>query len=141
MLLPDLNVLLYTHRTVSIRTHARRADCLAKLATGPEPFAFSDLVLSDFGRIATNRRVFDPPSTTDEGFRLVAQLVERPTARVVGPSPNHLLVFEMPCPDAGATGKLVADAQHAAVALGHGCTMVSTDSELDRFPGRRWQHP
>jgi len=43
--------------------------------------------------------------------------------------------------DAGARGKLVADAQHAAVAIEHGCTMVSTDSDFDRFPGLRWRHP
>jgi hypothetical protein len=27
------------------------------------------------------------------------------------------------------------------VAVEHGCTMVSTDSDFDRFPGLRWQHP
>ncbi len=32
-------------------------------------------------------------------------------------------------------------AQHAAIAIEHGCTMVSTDSYFGRFPGVRWQHP
>jgi predicted nucleic acid-binding protein len=40
-----------------------------------------------------------------------------------------------------AAGKLVADAQHAAVAIEHGCTLVSTDSDFDRVPELRWQHP
>ena len=52
-----------------------------------------------------------------------------------------MTVFERLCRDAEATGKLVADAQHAAIAIEHGCTLVSTDSDFDRFPGLRWQHP
>ena len=141
MLLPDVNVLLYAHRRDSIAAHTLYAEWLTKLATGPEPFALSVLVLSGFVRIATNGRIFDPPSTTDEAFSFIEQLVERPTARVVGPGPNHLRIFERLCRDSGAFGKLVADAQHAAVAVEHGCTMVSTDSDFDRFPGLRWQHP
>ena len=43
--------------------------------------------------------------------------------------------------ESGATGKLVADAQHATVAVEHGCTMVSTDSDFSRFLGLRWQRP
>ena len=141
MLLPDVNVLLYARRRDSIAAHTRYAEWLTKLATGPGPLARSVLVLSGFVRIATNSRIFDPPSTTDEAFGFIEQLVERPTARVIGPGPNHLRIFERLCRDSGASGKLVADAQHAAVAVEHGCTMVSTASDFDRFPGLRWQHP
>ena len=40
-----------------------------------------------------------------------------------------------------AKGKLGADAQHAAVAVEHGCTLITTDSDFDRFPELRWRHP
>lgn len=59
------------------------------MATGPEPFALSVLVLSGFVRIVTNARIFDRPSTADEVFAFIAELVDRPTARVVGPGPDH----------------------------------------------------
>ena len=111
--MPDVNVLLYAHRRDSITTHAQYADWLSKLATGPEPFALSVLVLSGFVRIATNRRIFNPPSTTDQAFRFIAQLIERPNARVVGPGPDHLALFERLCRVAGASGDLVADAQQS----------------------------
>ena len=52
-----------------------------------------------------------------------------------------LRLFERLCRESRATGKLVADAQHAAVAVEHGCTLVSTDADFSRFPGLRWQHP
>ena len=141
MLLPDVNVLVYAHRQDSIPSHSEYAEWVTRLATGPEPFALSVLVLSGFVRITTSARVFDPPSNIDDAFGFLSGLVERPTARVVGPGPDHLVIFERLCRDAGATGKLVADAQHAAVAIEHGCTMVSTDSDFDRFPGLRWRHP
>ena len=141
MLLPDVNVLVYAHRTDSIPDHGDYAEWLSELATGPEPFALSVVVLSGFVRVTTNDRIFSPPSTIDDAFGFVSGLVERPTARIVGPGPDHMVIFERLCRAAGATGKLVADAQHAAIAIEHGCTLVSTDSDFDRFPGLRWRHP
>ncbi|MDE0189014.1 MAG: type II toxin-antitoxin system VapC family toxin [bacterium] len=141
MLLPDVNVLVYSHVEDSTVDHAAYATWITSLATGPEPFALSVLVLSGFVRIVTNPRVFDPPSTLDTSFAFVSSLVERPKARLVGPGPDHLEIFERLCRQSGASGKLVADAQHAAVAIEHGCTMVSTDSDFNRFPGLRWRHP
>ena len=120
---------------------AAYADWVTRLATGPEPFAVSVLVLSGFVRVVTNPRIFNPPSTLEASFAFVSALLRRPTARIVGPGPDHLDIFERLCREAGATGKLVADAQHAAVAVEHGCTLVSTDADFDRFPGLRWQHP
>ena len=141
MLLPDVNVLVYAHRADSIPDHDRYAQWLVRLATGPEPFAVSVLALSGLIRIATNARIFARPSTLDEVFAFATALVDRPNARIVAPGPDHLVIFERLCRDAQAAGKLVADAQHAAVAIEHGCTMVSTDSDFDRFPGLRWRHP
>lgn len=141
MLLPDVNVLIYAHVEDSIPNHSEYANWITRLATGPDPFALSVLVLSGFVRVATNPRIFRPPSTLDQSLAFVASLVERPNARVVGPGPDHLEIFERLCRESGATGKLVADAQHAAVAIEHGCTMVTTDSDFRRFPGLQWQHP
>ena len=141
MLLPDVNVLVYAHFEDVVAEHAEYVRWLTQLATGREPFALSVLVLSGFVRVATSHRIFDPPPTLETAFDFVLSLVERPTARIVGPGPDHLSVLEKLCREANATGKLVADAQHAAIAVEHGCTMVSTDSDFDRFAGLRWQHP
>lgn len=141
MLLPDVNVLVYAHVEDSTPDHSDYASWLTRLATGPEPFALSVLALAGFVRVVTNPRIFDPPSTLDRSCAFVSSLAERPTARIVGPGPDHIGVFERLCRESRATGKLVADAQHAAVAIEHGCTLVSTDSDFGRFPGVRWRHP
>jgi toxin-antitoxin system PIN domain toxin len=141
VLLPDVNVLVYAHRSDSCDDHPAYARWLIDLATGHEPFALSSLALAGVVRIVTNPRIFRRPSTLDEVFSFIAELVFRPTARVVSPGPRHLEIFEELCRRSDAAAKLVADAQHAAVAIEHGCTMVTTDADFDRFPGLRWQHP
>jgi uncharacterized protein len=141
MLLPDVNVLIYAHREDSTPEHPAYAALLTDLATGDEPFALSVLALAGLVRIVTNPRVFRGPSTLDEVFEFTNELTSRPNARVVAPGPRHLQIFEDLCRKSGATAKLSADAQHAAVAIEHGCTLVTTDSDFDRFPSLRWQHP
>lgn len=141
MLLPDVNVLVYAHRKDSASDHPRYASWLYDLAVGREPFALSVLALTALVRIVTNPRVFRRPSTLEEAWDFVGELVRRPQARLVGPGPEHLAIVEELCRQASASGKLVADAQHAAVAIEFGCTLVSTDADFDRFPALRWQHP
>ena len=35
----------------------------------------------------------------------------------------------------------VSDAYLAALAIEHGCELVTTDSDFSRFRGLRWRHP
>ncbi len=141
MFLPDVNVLIFAHRTDSCADHAAYAQWLTDLANGYEPFALSSLAIVGVVRITTNPRIFRKPSTLDEVFAFIGELTTRPNARLVHPGPHHIEIFEDLCRRSGAAGKLVADAHHAAVAIEHGCTFVTTDSDFDRFPGLRWQHP
>ena len=41
----------------------------------------------------------------------------------------------------GIRGKLVPDADLAALAIEHGLILCSTDGDFARFPGLRWQNP
>lgn len=92
-------------------------------------------------RIVTNPKIFRRPSSLDEVFEFIAELRRQPAARIVAPGPSHLDILEELCRQANATGKLVADAQHAAVAIENGCTMVSTDSDFGKFPDLEWEKP
>ena len=141
MLLPDVNVLIYAHREDSSPEHPRFAAWVTELATGPEPFALSVLALVGLVRIVTNSSVFRRPSTLEEVLAFTGELTRRPTARLVGPGPQHWELVSELCRATKATAKLVADAQHAAVAIEHGCTLITTDSDFKRFPHLRWRHP
>ena len=137
----DVNVLIYAHRTDAHPEHAAYARWLTDLALGPEPFALSSLALSGVVRIVTNPKVFKTPSTLDQVFGFVRELSQRPNAHILNPGPDHWLIFEQLCTRSRATGKLVADAYHAALAIEHGCVWVTTDADFARFAGLRWEHP
>lgn len=43
--------------------------------------------------------------------------------------------------EADATGNLVSDAVTGAIAVEHGCRVVSTDGDFARFASVRWSRP
>ena len=125
--MPDVNVLVYAHREDSHAEHPRFAAWVTSLATGPQPFALSLLALVGFVRVVTNPRVFRQASTLDQALEFTGELVLRPTARLIAPGPQHWELVTDLCRATGATGKLVADAQHAA--CGGDCLGVGIGAE------------
>ena len=139
MRMPDVNILVYAHRE-GAPFHARYAEWIWGLATGPEPFALSEPVLQGFIRVVTNPRIFDPPSTTAQAFRFLDALLARPTCTVLRPGASHWSIFRELCQQPGVRGKLVADAAHAALAIETGCEWITADTDYARFaPKLRWQ--
>ncbi len=141
MLMPDVNVLIYAHREDEA-WHEHYAAWLKQVVDGPEPFALSVLVAVGFVRIVTNSRIYDDPTPLPVALAVIEQLAAHPRCRLASPSANHLDDVARLCRLVGATGKLVADAQHAALAITEGCTWVSRDADFAVFEphGLRWQH-
>jgi uncharacterized protein len=140
MLLPDVNVLIYAHRRESPE-HERYAEWLTRLAEGPEPFALSELGASAFVRIVTNSRIWDEATSTEGALEFIERLRQRSNARLLTHGVASWDIFAQLCVAGRARGKLVADAYHAALAIEHGCELVTTDSDFARFPGLRYRHP
>jgi toxin-antitoxin system PIN domain toxin len=138
MQLPDVNVLIYAHRE-DAPEHDRYAAWLRELTEAQEPFAVSPTVLASVIRIVTNPKIFDPPSPTDAAVTFCDRLVDWPRAVMIVPSRRHWDIFTRLC--ANIRGPLVADAYLAALAIEHGCELITTDSDFARFPGLRWRHP
>ena len=140
MIMPDVNVLGYAHRAES-PAHEEGGAWLRAVLDGPEPVALSEPVLSGFLRIVTDRRVFKPPTPLDVALRFVDAITSRPNARRVRPGARHWEIFTALVKDTGATGKVLADAYHAATALEHGCEWYTFDADFARFADLRWRHP
>lgn len=138
MQLPDVNVLIYAHRE-DAPEHERYTAWLRTLTEATEPFAVSEVVLAGFLRIVTNGKIFDPPTPMNIAISFCQRLVDWPRAVLLTPSRQHWEIFTRLC--AGVQGPLVADAYLAALAIEHGCELVTTDSDFARFPGVRWRHP
>jgi len=138
MQLPDVNVLIYAHRE-DAPEHDRYAAWLEALVAADEPFALSEIVLAGFLRIVTNGRIFDPPSPMPTAVAFCQSLVDWPRAVMIAPTRRHWDVFVGLC--ANVQGPLVSDAYLAALAIEHGCELVTTDGDFARFAGLRWRHP
>ena len=140
MKMPDVNALIYAHRE-DAPEHERYAAWLRRMAEGPEPFALSSWVLSGFLRIVTNPRIFDPATPMETAIAFCRRLLDRPHAVSIAPDRRHWTLLVDLIERAGIRGALVSDAYLAALAIEHGCELVSTDGDFDRFPDLRWHHP
>ena len=138
MQLPDVNVLIYAHRE-DAPEHDRYAAWLRELADAGEPFALAGIVLAGFLRIVTNPRIFAPATPMDTALAFCQRLVTWPRASLIEPGRNHWDLFTGLC--GNINGRLVADAYIAALAIEHGCELMTTDADFARFSGLRWRHP
>ncbi len=140
MILVDANLLLYAEDRLSPR-HAQACAWWDAQLSGASPVCLSWIVLDAFIRIGTNPRVFSHPLSLDQALSRVESWMAQPCVRIVQPTERHWTVFRKMALAGQATANLVTDAHLAALAMEHGCELVSTDSDFSRFPGLRWRNP
>lgn len=140
MQLPDVNIILYAYRTEAERHQGYRA-WLVGLVEGAEAYGMSDLALSGFLRVVTNRQIYHPPSELGPAFEFAERLRDQPHCVNVTPGRRHWQIFGDLCRSTGAKGRLVPDAYFAALAIESGSEWITNDRGFARFPGLRWRHP
>jgi hypothetical protein len=121
----------------------RHAVCrreIQRLVSDGKPFAVSELILAAVVRIATNPKVFKPPSTVESAFTYVRTLRDHEDAVVIAPGVRHWAIFEDLVTASGISGSDTTDAYLAALALEHGCEWWTTDGDFARFPGLRYRN-
>jgi toxin-antitoxin system PIN domain toxin len=138
--LPDINVLVYAHRK-DAPEHDRYAAWLTGSANGASPFALSSITLAGFLRIVTNPRIFRPATPMDQALSFCQELIARPTASMIQPGERHWDIMVDLIETAAVRGAMITDAYLAALAIEHGCEVVTTDKDFARFPNLRWRHP
>ena len=135
-----MNVLVGAMRSDAPR-HAVMRTALEALRASPEPFALCDPVLSGVLRVLTHPRVFSPPTPTAAALQFVQVLRATPNALVLPPGPRHWGLFVDLLERAPAAGNLVSDAWIGALAIEHGCEVLSDDADYARLPVVRWRRP
>ena len=140
MRLPDVNVLVAAHRE-DAPGHDRANRWIRAALAAPEPLALCAPVLAGMVRVVTHPRVFDPPSSVEQAWAFVGDLRGHDGAVEVRAGPRHLDLLERLCRDAHARGNLVPDAVIAAIAVEHGCEVVTDDGDFARFEHLRWSRP
>ena len=140
MLLCDVNVLVYAHRS-DAPNHTAYRTWLEDVINGHAAYAVSDIVLSGFLRVVTHPRIFNPPSGLKDALGFAEQIRHQPNAVLVRPGDRHWMIFTGLCASATVKGNLVPDAFLAALAIESGSTWITTDRDFGRFPQLVWRHP
>ena len=140
MILTDVNVLVYAHRT-DAAGHAAYHAWLEALINGDQAYGVSDLVLSGFLRVVTHPRVFSPPSDLTAALAFAELLRRQPNAVTIAPGARHWSIFTALCQSATVKGNLIPDAYLAALAIESGSEWITTDRDYSRFAGLKWRHP
>jgi hypothetical protein len=140
MILVDANLLVYAH-VADFDEHEVARGWLDDQLDGTARVGLPWESLSAYLRLVTNPRVFPRPLSAGDAMGQVRDWLSRPAAWVPAPTERHAdLLSELLALD-GIRADLVPDAHLAAIALGHGLTVMSNDGDFARFPGVRWENP
>jgi len=133
----DTNILVYAHQPRMPR-HDDALRRLRDLAEGSVPFALPWPCAYEFLRVVTHRRVFDRPSTPEQAWAFVRNVLDSPAAVLLSETDRHLEVLGRVLQDAQVSGNLVHDAHIAALLLEHGVQdFLTADADFHRFRGLR----
>ena len=140
MILVDANILLYAEDSLH-SNHLQAREWWDDQLSGTGIVCLCWTVLSAFVRIGTNPRVFEHPLSLEQALARIQSWLDQPCTRIIRPTERHWTVFKQMLTDGQAVANLVTDAHLAALAIEHGCELVSTDSDFARFPKLKWRNP
>lgn len=140
MKLPDVNLLLYAVNSAeSLHKPAKR--WLEQCLSSEESFALDWTVLLAFLRISTRAGIFARPLLVAQAFEIIHSWLNQPCCVVIAPTSRHASVLQDLLTPLGTGANLTSDAHLAALAIEHGATLHSADSDFSRFPGLNWVNP
>jgi toxin-antitoxin system PIN domain toxin len=140
MIVPDVNLLLYAH-IEAFGEHRKARAWWEALLNGRIEVGVAGPVLFGFVRIATNRRLLDPPMSVEAALACVQGWLARPNVRFLPPGPRHLEIAFQLLEELGAAANLTTDVQVAALAIEYQAEVHSNDVDFGRFPQLRWVNP
>ncbi len=139
-MLIDSNLLLYAvHERAE--QHEAAAAWLTERLNGPRRVGLPWQSLSAFLRIATHPRAFERPLAPSTAWNRVTDWLSAPVAWIPAPGSEHAQILGEIMTSYDVRGNLVPDAFMAALAIEHGLTVCSTDTDFARFVEVRWVNP
>ncbi len=140
MIIPDVNLLIYAIDGDSAHRPAAR-NWLREVLSGTETVGFPWHSLLGFLRITTNARILATPIPSETALDIVDGWLNQPISTIVHPTHRHAAVLRDLVASAGLAGDLIPDAHLASLAIEHGATLHSADSDFARFPALKWYNP
>ncbi len=140
MILVDASLLVYAH-IVEMRQHEAARAWLDGRLNGTARVGMPWATLVAFVRLVSNPRILAQPRTVVQAWRQVEAWLDCAPAWIPLPTERHREVLAKLLCGPGMNANLVPDAHVAALAIEHGLTLHSADSDFARFPGLKWQNP
>ena len=94
-----------------------------------------------FTRLVINHRLHKRPYRTHEAVEQIDWWLACPNVWIPEPTVHHMSYFAQTLKDISGDASLTNDAHLAALALEHGLTVYSSDTDFARFNGLKWVNP
>ena len=140
MILIDANLLLYA-KFADFPQHPGASKWLQQQLGSPGRVGIPWPSFLAFLRIGTSGRVFARPMSIHDAWQQVIDWISHPRVWIPEPTADHAVILGKLLVDTRAAGNLVTDAHLAALAIEHGLTLCSADSDFARFPRLDWRNP
>lgn len=141
MYLLDANILVYASDGGSKHHESSRDWLDSHLAGAPESVGLPWPSLLAYVRLVTNPRIYSPPAPVADAWAQAEEWLDRRAAWIPPPGRRHRHVLGGLVEAVRPAGNLMPDAHLAALAMEHGLTVVSTDTDFAKFPGLNWLNP
>lgn len=139
-MLIDANLLLHA-RDATSPLHERARTWLAERLNGPTRVGMPWPSLVAFVRISTHPRAYEQPLSAEQAWEQVEDWLGAPPCWIPQPTPSHAEVLGGLIRRYDLRGHILSDAHLAALAIEHGLTMCSADTDFARFSELRWVDP
>ena len=140
MIIPDINLLIYTYNT-DAPYHDAAVEWWQDLMNGQQTVGLPWLVCLGFLRLMTSLKILNRPMESELALSHVRSWILRPQVQILQPGPRHLDILESFARKRLLSSALVTDAHLAALAIEHQAEIHSNDGDFDRFPGLRRRNP
>jgi toxin-antitoxin system PIN domain toxin len=140
MITPDANIDLYAYNEDAPQ-HTKAKIWLEEQFSSPDIFGLSWQVITAFLRISTNPKAFPNPFDLKEAVEIVDEWLVLPNLEILTPTSNHWTIFQKLIIEGQTKAAMMMDAHLAALAIEHGATLATTDSDFSKFSGLKTINP
>ncbi|MEO8738044.1 MAG: TA system VapC family ribonuclease toxin, partial [Edaphobacter sp.] len=114
---------------------------LEEIFSASDPVGLPLQSISAFLRIMTQQNLRGSRFSLEEAVEIVEEWLSLPQVRLLVPGERHWPMFQRMLLEGHASGRLVTDAQIAAITIEFGGELQTNDRDFARFPGLRWRNP
>jgi hypothetical protein len=140
MIIPDANLLIYAHDSLSAH-HKEARVWWEGVLSGQEAVMIPLVVVMAFMRLVTHPSLIENPLSVVLARESIESWEEVPVVRFISATTDTLRLAWDLLEVAEAGGNLTTDALIAAHALELGGTVYSNDRDFDRFEKLKWKNP